>query len=357
MLNNFFKIIMSRKTVIKSLKNTAENKSFSAKAIPYQVLDEQAIITKALEDDKVAEKEKELLARELEKPYNKRNKALMNKYRGRVTEVLNGWPQDVSKGGYDITAVGVDDQDIPLEMRPQPWYAKLEFNAHKNKYLIKFPLKKESTPDGVVLYKLDGYNTWIYPDGSIVDSMSEEENVYTALKNYVEKRVVTSPLRPYLADPSKHDSPMTFQFPNFFVSYTQDKAIVEKTATHKARLQKASKRDTDTVLFTGSEAECKRLQEIAFNTGFDIYPESPIPQKECRLVGIRAGKQKNESNWLLFTRIDDVDGVDVIILSGARVAAEALGRSALKTTDINELIKAQNKKVLDWYREKKKNTA
>ena len=344
---------MSRRTVIKSVKNTAENKSFSAKAIPYQVLDETAVITKALEDDKVAEKEKELLARELEKPYNQRNKALMNKYRGRVTEVLNGWPQDVSNGGYDITAVGVDDQDIPLELRPQPWYAKLDFNVHNNKYLIKFPLKKESSPDGRVIYKLDGYTTWIYPDGTIIDSMSDDENVYTALKRYVETGVVSPMLKKYLADPTNPGSPMSFKFPNFFVSYTQDRPSVDtEKQPHETKLQVVGF-EYKNFPMSGSLAECERLGRISVKKGLDISPLTPINPDHCALKGIHVGKKRSINNWLLFTGIDADGDVEVLILGGAGAAAEALGRKTASIAEINKLIQAQNKEVLDKYHENK----
>jgi hypothetical protein len=102
---------MSRKTKLSTVaQKLPKQKTFEGQAVPYQFLDEEKQIAKALDEDKIATKERELLEKELEKPFNKRNKALMNKYTGTAREVPNGWPADTSSGGYEVIATAFDDR-------------------------------------------------------------------------------------------------------------------------------------------------------------------------------------------------------------------------------------------------------
>jgi hypothetical protein len=80
---------MSRKTKLSTVaQKLPKQKTFEGQAVPYQFLDEEKQIAKALDEDKIATKERELLEKELEKPFNKRNKALMNKYSGTAEKFL-----------------------------------------------------------------------------------------------------------------------------------------------------------------------------------------------------------------------------------------------------------------------------
>jgi hypothetical protein len=99
-------------------------------------------IAKALDEDKIATKERELLEKELEKPFNKRNKALMNKYTGVAREIPNGWPADTSR---EVTRSSppFDDADTPITARPMPWYVTIKIPDHGNEWTFRFPLKRE----------------------------------------------------------------------------------------------------------------------------------------------------------------------------------------------------------------------
>lgn len=335
---------MSLKTKISSVKLDLPNKSFTAKAIPYQVLDEEQAIKTALADDKVSQKEKELLQRELEKPFNKRNQALMNKYRGRVPEVLNGWPLDVSSGGYNITAVGSDEKDIPMEFRPQPWYAKIDFKVDGNNWLFKFPIKKETSHDGSVMYKLDNYNTWIQPDGTIVDSMSDELTPYTELKRFVENDEVSDWLKSYLIDPNDDESAFHFKFPNFYVKYIYKKrtAVQEDVPTENIQMFDVS----PNVKTSGSESVVKNLLGLA-DVGIPVGEEKTISRDNCVVTEVRAGKAGTSLIWLLFTGSNAAGTIHAALLSGAAVASTYLGLKRVTSAQITAIVKTKNAAVLE----------
>jgi hypothetical protein len=63
-----------------------------------------------------------------------------------------------------------------------PWYVTIKIPDHGNEWTFRFPLKREPVSDGGEIYKIDGMPTWIFPNGEVVDSMSEEETPYTILR-------------------------------------------------------------------------------------------------------------------------------------------------------------------------------
>lgn len=324
---------MSRKTKLsKVVQKLPKQKTFEGRPVPYQFLDEEAQIAKALDEDKIATKERELVEKELEKPFNKRNKALMNKYTGTAREVPNGWPADTSSGGYEVIATAFDDADTPISARPMPWYVTVKIPDHSNSWTFRFPLKRESVTDGGELYKIDGMPTWIYPSGEVVDSLSEEETPYTILR-----KVLKSP---------PGGPPLHFNFPGFNVRYKRDTSVTKKPEEEKpaAKIQHVTFAGDEVDIIEGSEDEGNRLLRIVVKNGVDIAPVLPVKKDRCRVVEIACGKARSENIWLYFA---DLDGsvINAVILAGAGPAARFLGLKRATAAEITAAIAKHNNEV------------
>lgn len=324
---------MSRKTKLSTVaQKLPKQKTFEGQAVPYQYLDEAAQIAKALDEDKVATKERELLEKELEKPFNKRNKALMNKYSGTAREVPNGWPADTSSGGYEVIATAFDDSDIPITARPMPWYVTIKIPDNWNVWTFRFPLKRESVADGGEIYKIDGMPTWIFPDGTVVDSMSEEETPYTLLR-----KVLKSP---------PGGPPLHFNFPGFNVRYKRDSSVAKKPEEGKpaGKIQHVTVDSDGADIIEGSEDEANRLLRAVVKNGIDIAPVLPVKKGQCRVVGIVCGKARSDNTWLYF---EDIEGnvINAVILSGAAPAARFLGLKRVTAAEITAYVTKHNNEV------------
>lgn len=325
---------MSRKTKLTTVaQKPPKQKTFEGHAVPYQFLDEEKQIAKALDEDKIATKERELVEKELEKPFNQRNKALMSKYSGTAREVPNGWPSDTSSGGYEVIATAFDDADTPISARPMPWYVTVKIPDHGNNWVFRFPLKRESAVDGGEYYKLDGYRTWISPDGTVIDSMSDEETPYTILR-----KVLKSP-------PGK--TPLHFNFQGFNVRYTRDNSISKKPAEEKPKpkIQHVAESDADVELIEGSSNdEAVRLLKLVERSGVDIAPVSPVKKDQCRVTAVACGKVRTDNIWLYFKTVEG-NVINAVILSGATAAARYLGLKRVTAAEITAFVAKSNAEV------------
>lgn len=332
---------MSRKQKIYSEKVVVKNKSFEGIAIPYQVLDEEQQIQAAIADNDVSEKEKKLLAVELEKPFGKRSKALVNKYRGRTNETLNGYPDSVSSGGYTITATAVDDADIPLESRPEPYYSQIIIKDRTNSWTFRFPIKRETSSDGAEIYRLDGYNTFIYKSGVMIDSLSDEGTPYDILSDFFGGDKDSA--EKFLTDGGFYN----FKFPDFYVKYTRDPAVkgddsADITTDNTQKVTSGFDSETYAAL---SPLQKKVLVE-AMKNGINIAPVKQFEKNKCIVEKVLVGTRVGKYRWLAFD--DIMDGtIFATILDGAAAASAHLGRDTLTAVQITNIIDAKNKKLRD----------
>lgn len=327
---------MSRKTKLSTVaQKLPKQKTFEGRPVPYQFLDEEKQIAKALEEDKVATKERELVEKELEKPYTQRNKALMSKYSGTAREVPNGWPADTSSGGYEVVATAFDDVDTPISARPMPWFVTIKIPDHGNSWTFRFPLKRELALDGAEIYKLDGMATWIYPDGTVIDSLSDEETPYSVLR-----KVLKSP---------PGGTPLHFNFPGFNVRYKRDASTVKnqdgEIEKPTAKIQHVTMHaDDDVELIEGSDAEANRLLKLVMKNGVDIAPAAPVKKGQCRVTAVACGKARSDNMWLYFEGIEG-KFINSTILSGAAVAARYLGLKRVTAGEITAHVAKSNAEV------------
>lgn len=339
---------MSRTTELSTVQRTVTNKTFSAKAVPYQQLDEDAQIKKALEMDKVEVKERELLERELEKPFSQRNKALMNKYRGRMKEVLNGYPSDVSRGGYSIIATARDDPNVTMGQRPQPWYAIAEYENAGNKWRFKFPIQKEAAGDGAEIYKLDFFNTWVYRDSSPVDSMGEDEvTPYIVLYRLIRGN-------PTLAQEYLKDGVYDFNFPGFYVEYTRDSTKDSLKEPVEKKVEEPNKQQFvwDPEWITPIEGtEDAALDFVKKTDAVAVGAVPLLPKTSVKVDAVGIGRSESPYTWLYYDAIED-EHIYAILLNGSGVATRFLKAKTLKIPQITAQIEKHNLGIVKKFNQK-----
>lgn len=336
---------MSRK--IKTIKPVLNNKSFMAKATPYQLLDEEAQIKDAIVKNERNEKEKKLLEKELEKPFGQRNKAVVAKYTAANPEVLNGYPKDVSSGKLSLTATALDDPDVPMGQRPVPYYRMIVINNEGNVLTYKFPIKKEATNDGEEVFKLDNYDVYIDSNGDILQDMSEEGSPYEVLYNLMNNdNTLAKPYAVKVAEKTYYN----FTFPGFLVKYTRDKSGVSTTppAAKVSDIQQISyyKNKHPPGLF--ADEQQRKLADVIFSetqtNGVDM-PASETIDVPVIVKEMFIGKKKGLVR-LYYTHLDSKGRIVADIVSGEGTAVNYLMDNGLNSLEGVKIMKSNLKKPI-----------
>ena len=367
LLNNY-NILMSKKLITKKFstktRKTGDNKNtITGKAVPYQILDVEKEIKNAVEDGKVEEKELALLEKELAKPYQKRNKALMNKYASRDTSSVDGYPLNLEKGGYNVDAIAMDDKDIDLSQRPKPYYVEILFKDSGNNFNYKFPISHHQLGDGETVYRLDGYNKYIYRDGTVADSLSDEITPYDILYNF---RFGDKSLAEAYNHSSDGKTFYNFNFPNFRVSYSRGGVTVEgKMEPTGGTLQKVHFHDKYALTEGSSAVEAARVMRIASERGVDVGSALIVDSKSIVVSNIITGKGMAKNLWLIHNEVvhdtlDHTTGIDALktkdyfivstLVSGVASMTNFMGKKSPTAAEVTKKVGENNIKIVKQYK-------
>ena len=162
-----------------------KTKSFKAEAQVVEIEDPQKEIDKQVAEMKKQKEEAVLLEAELEKPFEDRNKNLMRKY-GYVDGVnkLDAYPDFSGDQKYRIKVFIPEDPLVNKNLRPKPWYVKLELKHDGNEFTFRFPISRSSVLEDETSYQLDNLPVWVDEKGHIINNISEY-TIYQALYDYV----------------------------------------------------------------------------------------------------------------------------------------------------------------------------
>lgn len=284
---------MSKTLKTKTLSDPVKA-TVKAKSVPYQVLDTQIEIDKAVKSGEIEEKEIKLLEKELAKPYSKRNKSLLSKYSYRDTSSVDGYP-DLGRGGYDVHAIALDDGTIEVPKRPEPYFIEILLKIDGNNYSYKFPISHHQLGDGEVVYKLDGYDKYVRKNGDILDHLSDEVTPYDILHNL---RFGDKSLAAEFRETKNGKSFYNLTFPGFHVKFTQLDTKPEGKEDRPTMDTFIVINIHDEIEIEGNNDEAKRVLNVASATGVDAGDTPVINANDIDVYKVIVGDRRSKNTWL-----------------------------------------------------------
>ena len=174
------------KAKLKKVK-PVKNKTFTTGVVEIKEDSPDKIIGRQIAEMKKQKDEQLLLEAELEKPFKKRDQTLMQKY-GYKDGVNNvdAYPVLNGEQKYRVTIYIPEDSAVRAELRPNPWYVKLEVKYDGNEFIFRFPLSRSNVSADETVYQLDGFPVWVDSEGMLIDDISQY-SLYQALHDWIHK--------------------------------------------------------------------------------------------------------------------------------------------------------------------------
>ena len=339
------KVKSKSKFYIESIKKKPEI-IFEAAITPYQELEAEKELEKLRLEDKNTERDMAILAKELEKPASVRNKTITTKYSAKINESYS-WPSLEIGKKFTITAFSPDSSEIPLENRPQPWFAKTTFSEFGSDFEYKFPISSFANINGENFYKIDQTNTIVDSNGTIEPNLSDNAiTPYLILQKYIAGD--TSLAQDYKFTTESGDEFYYFNFPGFLVSAKVKsssikeyvKKVPPKTPEVKEKLQKFT---VDQTLLNQLPKDKKVLVEGKLALGVDTGAE--VIKKDLAVI-TNFKTAQTSYNWFVFTGENaSGDYLEVTYVEGYKKASALINKTVFNSKPAADAsIAAWNKK-------------
>lgn len=357
---------------------------------------DNALILKAIAEQKQQVEEQKILENEIKKPVANRNPAIIKKYlKKNIDGVIDGWPDITTGKKYSIVARAPEDPTVSINFRNDPYYIGVDIEFEENEYYFRFPFYKTDIPN--LPYKLDYQDVYLDINYNVIRDEDTKYSLYELIKalrdgeyNYLENYE-------YERNGLIVDGKFNFILPgqNFSVSYTQLKkeSAVKKPITNdlykKIPDEVIEEKDSDDKVEEDEDPNKVTLEPTLemklykkFKTDNTIYNQHPdyvtanikirdwLANNKHVLLGIPNAKfypdidGDNPLNlaevytvktfaepFFLFGDVDqETRKINVIAVNGVRVIKELTGQATTKARLVEDITK-YNKAVYKQYLE------